>query len=447
MNLSSLTTTNRLFYIVAAFMAVVIGITVLLIFRNLGNSGNTDEFQGQSVEVWAVFDDASAYRDIMKMFEDKYDGARVNFKRFTYEEYEKNLINELAAGKGPDVFMIHHTWLPKHADKIIPMPEKLSTTGKPLMTETDFNNQYVEVAASDLVRNGKIYGIPLYVDTLGLYYNRDLFNASGIPTPPRTWEDFNIAVETITQLDASGNIIKPAAAMGTAANVNRGTDILMALMIQTGTKMISNSGENAVFDSPVGSVKAGETALEYYTDFANPRKRVYTWSPSQSYSIDSFVQGEVAMMLNYSHQARVLREKNPRLNFAVAPMPQVNPNDARTYANYWALAVSSRAKNPELSWGFAALAGSKEGALAYLSDTLRPSARRDLITLQKDDADLGIFATQSLTAKSWTQPDNVAIEKIFTDMIEDINFGRATFDAALRSAASRVNILLKDKKI
>lgn len=446
MNISWLTTTNKLYYIVAGMMAIVVLITVVLIFQNLGGRNNGETYKA-TIEVWGVFDELPAYSDIIGQFKQQYRGANVVYKSFSYEEYERTLVNEMAAGKGPDVFMIHHTWLPKHADKVVPMPEKFSATGKPLMTLVDYNNQFVEIAAKDLVFGGKIYGIPLYVDTLALYYNRDHFNAAAVPNPPKTWEEFNILVEKMTRLDAGGNITKPGAAIGTAANINRSTDILMSLMIQTGARMTSDDHGQASFDVPVSGIEPGKLALQYYTDFANPRKRVYTWSPSQNYSVDSFVQGDVSMMFNYSHQAKIIRDKNPRLNFAIAPMPQVNPQDAKTYGNYWALVVSSQADDKELAWAFNTVAGSKSGTLSYLSHTLRPSARRDLIDLQKDDANLGVFAVQSLTAKSWFQPDNMAVEKIFIDMIEDINFGRADYGTALDSAASKVNVLLKDKKI
>jgi len=83
-----------------------------------------------------------------------------------------------------------------------------------------------------------------------------------------------------------------------------------------------------------------------------------------------------------------------------------------------------------------------EGAVSYLTAAVRPSARRDLIDQQKSDPDLGVFAEQALTARSWFQIDNAAVEKIFADMIDAVNLGRLSVKDALRDAESKVTVLM-----
>jgi hypothetical protein len=55
---------------------------------------------------------------------------------------------------------------------------------------------------------------------------------------------------------------------------------------------------------------------------------------------------------------------------------------------------------------------------------------------------LGVFATQALTARSWFQVDNIAIETIFADMIDNVILGRLTIRKALQEAESRVSVLM-----
>lgn len=200
---------------------------------------------------------------------------------------------------------------------------------------------------------------------------------------------------------------------------------------------------SATFSSPVDNTPVGESSLRYYTDFANPNVKTYTWNNSQHYSIDAFVEGRVAMMFNYSHQAEVLNQKAARLNYAIAPMPQISEIDIKTYANYWAAAVSNKSTVSNEAWKFVSYLASREGASSYLARTMRPSARRDMIDLQKNDLRLGVFANQALTAKSWYQIDNFAIESIFAEMTEDVNFGRLSVREALQNAESKVNILMQ----
>lgn len=434
--------TNKIFYILVAGIAIAVFVTVILILRGVGGG----QVQKVNLEFWGVFDESEAFSGVIKSYQMLNPNVKVFYRKFAYEDYEKSLIDALAAGTGPDMFMIGNTWLPKHGDKLKPLPAKISGLKKPLFTIKEFQEQFVEVAYNDLVANNQIYAMPLYTDTLALYYNKDLFNTAGITRPPANWEEFNSDVELLTKLDASGNITQSGAAIGTAKNINRSTDILMALMIQSGVQMTNSEHTNATFSKNVGGIAVGENALKYYTDFANPRIKTYTWNDARHYSIDAFVQGETAMMFNYAHQAKIIKGKAPRLNFGIVPIPQISSADIKNYANYLAAGVSNASKQSDEAWKFIAYLTSKEGATSYLNVTQRPSARRDLIDLQRSDIDLGLFAVQALTAKSWYEIDSTAIENIFADMIDDVNFGRYPVREALAKAESKVTVLMSQKR-
>jgi len=431
---------KRLLFILIAGITVLVFLTLVLILRNVG--GGPGAGQRTVVEFWGVFDDRTDFDKVIRDFQTQNQGITVVYRQFSFEDYENEVINALAGGTGPDVWMIHHTWLPKHIDKLTPLPDKIPGLDKPLMTFKDFRDQFVEVAVNDLAVNSQIYALPLYVDTLALYYNRDLFNSAGITLPPKDWDEFNSLVEQLTRLDASGNIVQAGATIGTSRNINRSTDVLMALMLQSGVRMTETDNTSATFSRSVNNTPVGEVALRYYTDFANPNVRSYTWNNNQHYSIDAFTEGSAAMMFNYSHQAGILNERATRLNYGIAPMPQISETDVKNYANYWAVAVSRKSLAPNEAWRFASYLASREGASSYLAQTMRPSARRDIIELQKNDLGLSVFANQALSAKSWYQIDNSAIESIFAEMIDDINFGRFSVRNAIQNAESEVNVLM-----
>ncbi|MDP2648255.1 MAG: extracellular solute-binding protein [Candidatus Yanofskybacteria bacterium] len=439
MNLSSITSSNRLVYILVGSIGLLVFLTVILVIRSFGGSSTQDAV----VQFWGVFDDRQSLDAVIQQFQQKYPNVRVVYRNFSYEDYERNVVDALAAGTGPDVWMIHHTWLPKHKDKLLPMPGEIQ--GEPLMTIRGFQEQFVDVAYDDLVSAGRIYSMPIYIDTLAMYYDKDLFNSAGITSPAASWDEFNSQVERLTTFDGNRNIIQSGAAIGSARNINRSTDILMSLMLQSGVHMTDEDNSSATFSRSVDNQRVGEVALQYYTDFTNPAKLVYCWNESQHYSIDAFSEGTAAMMFNYSHQIEALRQKSRRLNFGIAPMPQLSAN-TKTYASYWAPAVAASTRYPEAAWQFVAYAASQEGATAYLNQTNRPAARRDIINLQRNDPDIGVFAVQALSAVSWHQVDNVRIEQIFADMIDDVNLGRATIRDALESAETKVNVLMSSQR-
>ncbi len=421
-------------------MAVII----LLTFLVIGSLGGGSQ-QSVTLQFWGVFDGSKFYSDAISDFEKSNPNIKIVYRQFNFNDYEKQLIDSFAAGTGPDVWLMHNTWLPKHSDKIQPLPQQILKGEKaPLFTFKDFQDQFVDATVEDLTSAGQIYALPIYVDTLALYYNKDLFNSVGIAAPPKTWDEFNDAVKKLTILDGRGNITRAGAAIGTVENVNRPTDILSLLMLQSGVRMTDTENTSATFSKSVEGVNVGETALRYYTDFANQSNgQVYTWNDSQHYSIDAFIEGNAAMMFNYSHHIKTIRDKSARFNFAITPVPQIsNTPVAVNYANYWASTVSKQSKNSTAAWKFLVYLSSARGDTFYVNAANRPSARRDLIEQQKTDPDLGVFAVQALSAKSWYQIDNSAVETIFANMIEDVNFGRASPRDAIRSAENKVSVLM-----
>lgn len=440
MNISSIVgNSNRLVYILGGAIAFLVFLTFIFILRNFGGGGGSEDVR---LQVWGVFDDRTVFSTALTDFERANPGVTVEYTVVPFADFEQRLLNALAAGTGPDVFMIHHTWLPKHIDKIRPLPDEFPGLSEPLMTVRQFRDTFAEVAYADLVNDNKIYGMPLYVDTLALYYNRDMLGSAGIAQPPRTWTEFMDAVKALTQYDASRNITRSGAAMGTARNVNRSTDILMMLMLQSGVRMTEDDNSQASFSRSVDGQPVGERSLQFYTDFANPQNTVYSWNDTQDYNIDAFAAGRTAMIFNYSHQIPVIRSNAPRLNFGVAPMPQASTVDARTYANYWPLTVALRSQHPYEAWKFVHYMAAGAGTVPYLNESGRPAARRDLIAQQKLEPEIGVFAEQALTARSWFQVDNLAIETIFANMIDAVNLGRQSVKDALQEAEAKVSVLM-----
>ena len=46
--------------------------------------------------------------------------------------------------------------------------------------------------------DGKVYGIPKNIVAMVIVYNKRLFDEAGIPSPPKTWEEFR---EVATKLN------------------------------------------------------------------------------------------------------------------------------------------------------------------------------------------------------------------------------------------------------
>lgn len=451
-------------------------VTGVLSLYGCGLKGTPPQTYRVDLEVWGVFDDSDAYQQVFAEYRkiNPYVG-NINYHKFAPETYKADLLDALAAGKGPDIFMIRNAWRESFEDKSTPAPETL-------VNEQQFRDIFVDVAATDLIgANHKIFGMPLSVDSLALYYNKDIFNAAGIARPPVTWEELLDDTRKLNRIDTLGKINQSAIAAGTAYNINRSTDILSVLMLQLGSN-IAESGQRRLSFNDANSVKA----LDFYTQFAKLGSGYYSWNPRQHYSIDAFYEGTLGMMINYSWQYPILVQKNAKLNFGIAPLPQFSGTTPVNYANYWAFAVSknkvvelpegSRDPNSTLTtdqkntvrtheaWqllkflafphqenvvtlqnGLAGTAKdfkiSIDPADQYLTKTLKPAARRDLIEKQKSNVVLSSFATGNLIARNWFQGNMEGVESVFGDMIDAVNRGEKTTIEALTTASNRIEIL------
>ena len=397
--------------------------------------------QTTELEFWGVFDDSDVFNKLIADFNKEFPKTKVKYYKKQQATYENDLLEAMASGRGPDVFMIHHTWVPRYENKISVAPSDL-------VLLKDVQDNFVDVVYKDFVVNNRVVAIPLSVDTLALYYNKDIFNTVGISNPPKTWKEFLDVLEKITIKDDRDNIIRAGASLGAARNVNRSTDILSLLMIQTGAQMIDDKKSKTAFDEVVKinneSFYPGQEALEFYTNFANPLNPYYTWNTRMHYSIDAFYEGTTAMMFNYSYHLPTIRAKAPYLNFGVSKMPQIESSEKDVnYANYWGLTVSYNSKSSEKAWEFINWLGQKENSKKYLEETKRPTARRDLVDWQRNDKDVGVFAEQSLSAQSWYQVNSPVIENIFADMIESVVLGKETIRDAISKSSSQIDLLMK----
>jgi len=419
--------------IVLFFLLVFFGIIPGLKGPGTGSFGLPGGGYETELIFWGVTEagDTSAIQLIIEEYLKTNKNVRINYRQFDdVLSYEKTLLNSLATGQAPDIFMFHSSWLPKHYDKVMPVPE----TFLPL---SQFRQLFPTVVEQNFVLNGKVYALPLYIDTLAFLYNKDIFDAKSIALMPKTWQEFQNLISQLRQINILNQIVKPAAALGgSEKNINSASDLLNLLMLQFGSQMIDQYGK-------INFGNQGLQALNFYLQFANPSSPYYTWNENLHYSLDSFSEGSTAIIFNYASQIPLIKAKNPYLSIGVTLTPQpAGVSQPIDYANYWGLSVSNQSRNSNLAWNFifSATTNSQVSEI-YLQAVKKPPALRSLIEKYKNDPELGVFAKQALTARSWPQPDSNVVKQTFSNMIESVLSGRLNSEQALRQAENEINEL------
>lgn len=408
-------------------------------------------------------DDSDAWSDIISAYQKKYSNVHIKYKKWNdAEQFEDLLVNEIAEGEGPDIFYLKSTWLPRHTKKIVPLESKQ-------FASKQFSETFVNVAAEDFIQPSpsdgqkKIYALPLYVDTLALYYNKKHFEQK-VPErgkPGQTWEAIKEDAAKFREQDSEGKLVRGEIALGRADTISLTADILYNLFLQAGVTFYDSSFQKV--DLP----GEAEKQFDYFVSFAGPQNKNFSWNtdvatigqslgplPAKN-EVEAFLAGKVSAIFGYSdlyyRLETELKNVRSRLfsdvsigDIALTPSLQMSTEseDFKVWANYYGLAVSRNSKNAKSAWDFIQFATSKTSAQSYHKATKRPAARRDLIEEQKKEPITDIFISQVGYAGSLHIFSDRKFGEFLKEAVHAANSGQ-TSKSALASAEEKMNSVLK----
>jgi len=394
-----------------------------LLTAGLGCKGLSQEQQQAirpvTLEYWTVYNDV----DTLKKFAAEYKAQRpyvtINIRQVRYDEFDELFTNALADDVAPDIVSMHVRWLDGQINRLAAAPSQVQVARifqkskfnnetevaidtLPLPTVRTLKNNYVSTVYDDVVREGDIYGYPIALDAMAVFYNQDILDRAGVAQAPQTWDEFVDAVKDIRTFNGAGDIVQAGAAIGTAENIETSFDLVSLLMMQNGVEM---ANENRVtFGDGVqqgDAIPPSLQALNFYTSFADPTKEAYTWSERKPTAFQEFVRGRVGFYFGFAYNWPDIQAQAPQLDIKVAPMYQLNPENPANIASYWVESVVAKSPHQNEAWNFVRFITSPEKAKEYSDATFRPSPWRMHIAEQQQDEALGPFATQALYAENW----------------------------------------------
>ncbi|MEX2013892.1 MAG: extracellular solute-binding protein [Parcubacteria group bacterium] len=419
--------------LLAVFAVAIVGsVAAFSLYRGAGG-------QNIALTVWGDISsqDFSLWLNTSTISQDKT--FSVTYEERSAQTIDVEFTEALARGTGPDLIILTQDKLWKNKPKLAIIPYGS-------ISESDFKTTFIEEGELFLDEAG-IYGLPLSVDPLVLYYNRDLLSSAGQSQPIKYWDEIYAAATNLSKRDAAGNLVLSVMALGEARNIPHAKDILSLLFLQAGTPVtgfVNGELRSQISDNFGTPVSPGEAALDFYTQFSNPTRVYYSWNRSLNDAQTHFTSGDSAYYLGFASEMRVIRNKNPLLNFGLSAVPQSRVSGrAVTFGRLRAVSISRGSSNPAAALGLATKLVSKETALALSEILGLPPVRRDLLSTRPTDAIFPVFYDAALQSKGWLDPDTVLTGAIFREAIESVTSGRARTLEALNKTNSQVGALIQ----
>lgn len=404
---------------------------------------NQSQSQDTTLTYWGVFNDTDKLQPLIDQYQKQNPKVKIEYRKLTYEEYEKTVIDAIASGRGPDIFSVQNTWMPRYFNKIAPIPEDQYTTA-------DYKRDFYP-GVSDTINDNRIYGIPISMDVLMMYVNSGALSKADVGESPKTWE----ALAGIPGNPAKPGILKQVNnRQGNAFNLSaialgnnripRSTDVLSLMMLQQKTKMVNDDHTQATFNLTQQvdgkEVHLGTDALKYFNSFANPGTANYSWNAQQGDAVTAFTKERVALMIGYSYHAPIIKRLNDQLSFDIVPVPQIEGTNPVNYTSYWAESVSKNSQHQSEAWKFIRFLTDREQMQVFTEATESIPSRKSVSASSQLGGDV---KKQLETAQTWYQGDAIKADQIFRGMIDQV-LGGEDFQRAIDGGANRLTTVLKE---
>ncbi len=433
---------TNIFNIVLMAIFVAAAVVGLIVFATNKPKNNSAAGASGTITVWGTLDDAlfreAAGRTSEAMKE--ISEIQVNYKKFSEENFEFELLDALASGKGPDAIILDDA-------NVVRQHERLLTVSFENFPPADFNQIYADSAHVFLLKN-QVVAFPLFIDPMIMYYNKDILASHFMVYPPTTWLEMIESAAGLTVKSDSGIIEKSALAFGTQQNIPHANDLLVLLALQQGNPLVAMDMAGKFFslideaglqgqEFPVGK------SLQLFASFADIAQPHYTWNASLPNAEDMFLAGDLAFYIGYASEFRDLVQKNPNLNFGVTVVPQVSDTSTKvTLGHVQAMGALKSSKNPAATFAVMNAFSSDAGSALFAEVFAGSPVRKSLLAQKMNDPIIDVFQRSAIIARTWLNPDAVRVREIFKNLIIDVNAGRDNTDALVNAVADAVQDLL-----
>lgn len=264
----------------------------------------------ETITMWVRSGIGDSFKEVVKAYNAK-GGDTVEMTEVPFAELVQKYATAIAGGQAPDALSLDLIYNPAFAaaDQL----EDLSDWARALPYFNSLSPSHVKLGTYD----GKVYGMPLSVETSIFAWNKDLYKQAGLDPEkaPATWEEITANAEKIRALggDTYGFYFSGGGCGGCMIFT------FTPLTWGAGADILSEDGKTATLDTP-----QMRKAVEYYRNLV-ARDTVPAGSASDNgVNFLSFTNGKIGQQSLGAFAIGTLVTQHPGINFGVTLIPSVD---------------------------------------------------------------------------------------------------------------------------
>lgn len=272
---------------------------------------------------------SSAARDTMMKalayeFMQANPGISVKMEFIPEADYSTKLVSSLATSTGPDVMQVESGMI-----KRLVNAGALQALDPAVLSADRISSEFTPATVDTLQVGGKYYGLPTDMQTIVLYWNKDLVAAEGLDAEkgPQSWDEFLDWAKKLTKRDGDKMVQSGWGENGYHPEVQ-------AFVVQNGGKMVDKDGRYCFADDP----KSAE-AIQWVVDAYRKHKVFETKFVSRW---AGFRQGKVALMLGHPAMLGNLKQTAPNVKLGIGLIP-ARAGRHTTIVTSWAYVMAKKA--------------------------------------------------------------------------------------------------------
>lgn len=381
-------------------------------------------------------------KELAAQYSAEHPNVKINITSAPLADYTQKLSVAMATGTGPDLYDLGTWFMSTYQTKKMMAPVQLDVFG--WKTLDDARKAYIPGTLDGLIYDGKLYAIPVQMNSFSLFINNKIFTDAGldpVKDAPKTWDDLIMVAKKVQTV--KDGVVDISGFDFSANGANWHMFMFEPILHQYGGEILDANGK-VIVNNEAG-VKALSLMKKIVVDEGiGDAVRTNAAGTKDKY----YENGKRAMWENgpfapfgFSKDAQIVKD-----GYTASPLPQLKDGTPSTllYGFAWTVNPASSEAKQKAAWDFIRFATKDPQKwltscgffipMVGWTDTAE-AQKTPFLDVYVHDASLGRYLVVSEYYNEISQAITRAIDKVLLE--------KADPKAALDTAADEINKAMK----